>query len=54
MTLSEIDNSVSALDGQDALKAFVSGSISLDMASLETVQFTNSKRREGLNYEWID
>lgn len=36
MTLGEIDDSVSALDGQDALKAFASGSISLDMTSLRS------------------
>jgi peptidoglycan hydrolase-like protein with peptidoglycan-binding domain len=36
MTLGEIDDSVSVLDGQDALKAFVSGSTSLDMASLRS------------------
>ncbi|MCY7323390.1 MAG: peptidoglycan-binding protein [Phormidesmis sp. CAN_BIN36] len=36
MTLGEIDDSVSVLDGQAALKAFVSGAISLDMASLRS------------------
>ncbi|MCW6052070.1 peptidoglycan-binding protein [Lyngbya sp. CCAP 1446/10] len=36
MTLGEIDDSLSILDGQDALKAFASGSISLDMTSLRS------------------
>jgi len=36
MTLGEIDDSLSILDGQDALKAFGSDSISLDMTSLRS------------------
>ena len=35
MTLDEVDDCVSVLDGQDILKAFASGSRSLDMASLK-------------------
>ena len=35
MTLGEIDDSISVLDGQAALKAFAAGSASLDMASLK-------------------
>jgi peptidoglycan hydrolase-like protein with peptidoglycan-binding domain len=35
MTLGEIDDAISVLDGQAALKAFAAGSASLDMASLK-------------------
>jgi hypothetical protein len=36
MTLDEINDSISVLDGQDVLKVFMSGAISLDMASLRS------------------